>query len=161
MGRREDFNRTMQHQKPENLIIDFGGNPLSSMEGESENKLLDFLGFGEKEGKDLPFGKTRRLDHRLLEYFDIDTRSVGEIFVPQDSMFEKISDSEYIDEWGIRRKFTGMYWESINTPLKGATLAELNAYRFPDPMSIDPKQIAAHAARAKELYENTDYVICA
>ena len=28
MGRREDFARTMRHEKPENLIIDFGGNPL-------------------------------------------------------------------------------------------------------------------------------------
>ena len=46
IGRREDFARTMHHEKPENLIIDFGGNPLSSMEGESENKLLEFLGFG-------------------------------------------------------------------------------------------------------------------
>ena len=77
MGRREDFARTMRHEKPENLIIDFGGNPLSSMEGESENKLLEFLGFGKKQGGDLPFGKTRRLDERLLKYFDIDTRSVG------------------------------------------------------------------------------------
>ena len=70
MGRREDFARTMRHEKPENLIIDFGGNPLSSMEGESENKLLEFLGFGKKQGGDLPFGKTRRLDERLLQYFD-------------------------------------------------------------------------------------------
>ena len=50
MGRREDFARTMRHEKPENLIIDFGGNPLSSMEGESENKLLEFLGLGKKHG---------------------------------------------------------------------------------------------------------------
>ena len=161
MGRREDFARTMRHEKPENLIIDFGGNPLSSMEGESENKLLEFLGLGKKQGGDLPFGKTRRLDERLLRYFDIDTRSVGEIFTPQDSHFQTISETEYIDEWGIRRRFTGLYWESVNTPLKGATLEELNAYRFPDPDSIDERQIAAHAARAKELYETTDYVICA
>ena len=161
MGRREDFARTMRHEKPENLIIDFGGNPLSSMEGESENKLLEFLGLGKKQGGDLPFGKTRCLDERLLKYFDIDTRSVGEIFTPQDSHFQKISETEYIDEWGIRRRFTGLYWESVNTPLKGATLEELNAYRFPDPDSIDERQIAAHAARAKELYETTDYVICA
>ena len=137
MGRREDFARTMRHEKPENLIIDFGGNPLSSMEGESENKLLEFLGLGKKQGGDLPFGKTRRLDERLLKYFDIDTRSVGEIFTPQDSHFQKISETEYIDEWGIRRRFTGLYWESVNTPLKGATLEELNAYRFPDPDSIE------------------------
>ena len=161
MGRREDFARTMRLEKPENLILVFGGNPLSSMEGDSESKLLDFLGFGPKENQDLPFGKARRLDGRLLRYFDTDTRAVGEIFAPKDSHYRKISDTEYIDEWGIRRKFTGLYWENVSTPLKGATLAELNAYPFPDPDSIDQREIDACAAQAKDLYENTDYVICA
>ena len=161
MGRREDFARTMRHEKPENLLIDLGGNPLSSMEGNSESRLLDFLGFGPKQNENLPFGRVRRLDERLLTYFDIDTRSVGQILVPQDSHFQRISDTEYIDEWGIRRRFTGMYWEHVSTPLKDATLDELNAYRFPDPDSIDERQIASHAEKARELYENTDYVICA
>ena len=161
MGRREDFARTMRHEKPENLILDFGGNPLSSMEGDSESKLLDFLGFGPKENQDLPFGKARRLDERLLRYFGTGTGAVGEIFAPKDSHYRKISDTEYIDEWGIRRKFTGLYWENVSTPLKGATLAELNAYPFPDPDSIDQREIDACAAQAKDLYENTDYVICA
>ncbi len=161
MGRREDFARTMRHEKPENLILDFGGNPLSSMEGDSEDRLLEFLGYEPKKGPNLLFGKTKRLDERILTYFDIDTRSVGEIFTPKDSLFQRISDTEYIDEWGVRRRFTGLYWESVNTPLKGATLEELNAYRFPDPDSIDEAEIQAHAQRAKELYENTDYVICA
>ena len=40
MGRREDFARTMRHEKPENLIIDFGGNQVSSRSVESENKRL-------------------------------------------------------------------------------------------------------------------------
>lgn len=161
MGRREDFARTMRHVRPERLLIDFGGNPLSTMEGESENKLLEFLGFPKKPEQNLPFGKTRRLDERLLQYFDVDTRSVGEILTPQDSHYQVLSPTEYIDEWGVRRRFTGLYWEGVSTPLKGASLAELNAYRFPDPDSIDERVIAAHAARAKELYENTDYVICA
>lgn len=161
MGRREDFARTMRHEKPENLILDFGGNPLSSMEGDSEDRLLEFLGYEPKKGPNLLFGKTKRLDERILTYFDIDTRSFGEIFTPKDSLFQRISDTEYIDEWGVRRRFTGLYWESVNTPLKGATLEELNAYRFPDPDSIDEAEIQAHAQRAKELYENTDYVICA
>ena len=80
-------------------------------------------------------------------------------FTPQDSHFsDDIGNGVHLDEWGIRRRFTGLYWESVSTPLKGATLEELNAYRFPDPDSIDERQIAAHAARAKELYETTDYV---
>lgn len=121
----------------------------------------NFSATSRKKGPNLLFGKTKRLDERILTYFDIDTRSVGEIFTPKDSLFQRISDTEYIDEWGVRRRFTGLYWESVNTPLKGATLEELNAYRFPDPDSIDEAEIQAHAQRAKELYENTDYVICA
>lgn len=30
MSRREDFCRTLRHEQPERLIVDFGGNPLSS-----------------------------------------------------------------------------------------------------------------------------------
>ena len=52
----------MRHEKPENLLIDLGGNPLSSMEGNSESRLLDFLGFGPKQNENLPFGRVRRLD---------------------------------------------------------------------------------------------------
>lgn len=161
MGRREDFDRTMRHEKPENLIIDLGGNPLSSMEGDSERRLLEYLGFEAEKNEEPAFGKTKRLDERMLTYFDIDTRSVGEILQPQDSHYKRLSDTEYIDEWGITRRFTGLYWENVGTPLKGATLEELNAYRFPDPDSIDDKVIQAHAKKARELYENTDYVICA
>lgn len=42
MGRREGFARTMRHEKPENLIIDFGGNPLSSMEGRARTSCWNF-----------------------------------------------------------------------------------------------------------------------
>ena len=161
MGRREDFERTMRHEQPGNLILDLGGNPLSTMEGDSENRLLEFLGYERKDEGPLLFGKTRRLDERILKCFDIDTRSVGEILTPLDSHFRWISDTEYVDEWGVRRRYTGLYWDIVESPLAGATLEELNAYRFPDPDSVDEKQIAAHAARARELYENTDYVICA
>ena len=44
--------------------------------------------------------------------------SVGEIFVPKKSQFKKLSDTEYIDEWGICRRFTGLYWDAVNAPLK-------------------------------------------
>ena len=162
MSRRQSFADTLKHQTPERLILDLGGCPLSSMEGESEQRVLDFLGYGKKQSEEeCMFGKTHRLDERLLEYLDIDTRSVGEIFVPKKSQFKKLSDTEYIDEWGICRRFTGLYWDAVNAPLKDATLEELEAYPFPDPDSIDEREIEFHARRAKELYENTDYIICA
>jgi uroporphyrinogen decarboxylase len=83
MGRRDDFSKTLMHEQPENLIVDFGGNPLSSVGGHSMYKLLGYLGYDIPDKiEDLPFGMVRRMDERLLKHFDIDTRSVGTILKP-------------------------------------------------------------------------------
>lgn len=163
MNRRENFADTMAHKKPAELIIDFGGNPLSSMEGDSEKRLLDFLGFdtGGYDTARLLFGKVRRLDERLLEHFHVDTRSIGGILAPSDSQFAFLSDDVYIDEWGITRRFTGQYWDIIKSPLEDASVEDLDDYRLPNPDSIDFAQIETWAAQAKRLFEETDYIICA
>ena len=162
MSRREDFHKTLRHEQPENLILDFGGNPLSSMEGKSMYTLLSYLGYDTPAvGERLRFGKADRMDERILKHFDVDTRSVGEIFCPVDSLYQKISDHECIDEWGIRRVFNGMYWDNVNCPLRGATVADLKKFRWPNPDSIDMAIVDEAATQAKMLYEETDYVICA
>ncbi|MGI5895255.1 MAG: uroporphyrinogen decarboxylase family protein [Candidatus Merdivicinus sp.] len=161
MTRRENFENVMHHKTPEKLILDLGGNPLSTMEGKSEEILLNYLGFDHVSQKDrLLFGQTPQLDERILKYFDIDTRSVGGILTPEDSHFRWISENEYVDEWGIQRKYTGLYWEAVNAPLKEATLEDVKAYAFPDPESISESVIEEYAKRAKDLYEHTDYIIC-
>lgn len=162
MGRRENFNKIIHHEQPENLIVDFGGNPLSSMEGRSMYILLEYLGYEIPQDVEvLRFGKVPRMDERILNYFDIDTRSVGEIFQPKDSLYNRISDNEYIDEWGIKRIYTGMYWDIAEHPLKGASVKELENYKWPDPYSIDMTLVGNYARQAKKLFEETDYVICA
>jgi uroporphyrinogen decarboxylase len=162
MSRRNDFQKILKHEKPDRLLIDMGGNPLSSMEGQSMFKLMDFIGFEVPEKRErIPFGRVRRLDNKLLEYFDIDMRSVGTILRPQDSQYREISENEYVDEWGIRRIFTGMYWDIVNYPLKNATVDDLEKYKWPDPDSVDMNEIESYANEAKRLYNETDYVICA
>ena len=162
MSRRENFLKTLRHETPDSLILDLGGNPLSSMDGRSMFKLLDFLGFPYDKGSmaKLDFGAVRRLDDRLLTYLDIDTRSVGTILKPRKSQFRKISDTEYVDEWGITRKYTGMYWEICHPPLAGAELEDLEKYPWPDPESLDREELEACRDRAKQLFEQTDSVIC-
>lgn len=162
MNRRESFRKTLNHEQPDSVIIDFGGNPLSSMEGKSMHRLLEYLGYDyEPEEHVLPFGRVSRLDKRILEHFDIDTRSVGTILAPQKSQNKWISDVEHIDEWGIRRKFTGMYWDIVENPLRGASAEALEKYEWPDPDTIDPACIERYADEAKRLYHETDFVICA
>jgi len=162
MGRREDFYSIINHKQPEKLIVDLGGNPLSSMEGNSMYKLMELLGYEIPEQiENQPFGKVRKLDEKVLRYFNIDTRSVGSILHPNKSQYKKISDNEYIDEWGIKRKFTGMYWENNEFPLKGATREDLYNYSWPDPDYIDEGELEACEKQAKYLFEETDYIVCA
>jgi uroporphyrinogen decarboxylase len=162
MKRRENFQKALQHDNPDKLILDLGGNPLSSMEGRSMYKMLDFLGYSYDENteKTLGFGAVRKIDERILAYLDIDTRSVGYILKPTKSQFRKISDEEYIDEWGIRRKYTGMYWDIVDSPLEGAEIDDLEKYDWPDPESLDIEELDKIQRRAKFLFEQTEYVIC-
>lgn len=162
MNRRKDFQKILHHEQPSRLMIDFGGNPLSTMEGRSMEYLLDFLGF-EHEPLRGPvlFGKTRRMDERIQKHYDTDTRSVGYILTPPHSLFQMHSETDYTDEWGIRRRFTGLYWEAINAPLKDATLDELECYPWPDPDSIPEQELEVIGRDAQRLHEETDYVICA
>lgn len=160
MSRRSDFQKILNHEKPDRLILDLGGNPLSTMEGDSPEKLLDFLGYEPVTGDNPLFGKTRKVDERILEYLETDTRAVGTIMTPSDSLYEIINETEYIDEWGIKRKFTGMYWDIVEYPLAGSSSADLDDFRWPNPNSIDFGLLDEYKKQAVELYENTDYVIC-
>ncbi len=163
MSRRSDFQKILNHQQPDRLILDLGGCPQSNMDGQSMYSLLEYLGYDIPDKIDrLRFGITRPIDERILQHFDIDVRSVGEIYMPQDSQYQILSEDEYIDEWGIKWAFTnGMYWEQASWPLKGATIEDLDNFRWPDPDSIDMSRLEADALEAKRLFEETDYVVCA
>lgn len=161
MSRISNFYDTLAHQQPGNLILDLGGCPLSSMEGGTQKRLLELLGFPLPEPQHFLFGKVQRLEESLLRYLDIDTRSVGEILHPMDSQFEMLSEEEYIDEWGIRRHFDGTYWNTVSHPLEGAEVEDLDTFRFPNPDSIDMAQLEQITAEAKALWEAGEYVICA
>jgi uroporphyrinogen decarboxylase len=164
MSRRSDFKKILAHEQPERLIIDLGGCPQSTMDGNSMYTLLEYLGYGKtpiEQIERLRYGKTRRLDERILTHFDIDVRSVGEIYMPSDSLYEIISPNEYIDEWGCKRVWSGMYWEQNAWPLKGATIEDLEKFRWPNPDSIDLSLVELDAIEAKRLFEETDFVVCA
>ena len=162
MNRRKNFLDTVNHVRPKEMILDLGGNPLSGMEGKSMNNMLEFLGYSiDGNQEELSFGVPGRIDERILEYLDIDTRSVGHIMRPEASSYRKITEHEYFDEWGIKRRFGGMYWEIADNPLRNATVSDLNNYRWPDASSLNESELENISKQAKYLYENTDYVICA
>ena len=162
MSRRENFEKTIAHAIPDNIILDLGGNPLSSMEGGCMDKMLQFLGFNpEKEIRQPLFGELRRIDERILKVLDIDTRSVGHILKPEKSQFKITSEDEYIDEWGIPYRHDGIYWNVVTPPLKGATISDLDGYKWPDADSLNITELQGIKREAQRLYEDSEYVVCA
>lgn len=161
MDRIDNFNKSVNHETPEEIVIDLGGCPLSSMEGNTQRQLLEFLGYAPPGPEEYLFGKVQRIDERLLQFLDVDTRSVGEILHPSNSQMTPVHNGIYTDEWGIERKFTGKYWDIVKSPLQGAEREDLKTFRFPEPESVDLNLIENFAKEAKKLSDENKYAVCA
>ena len=155
MTRRENFLNTVTHKRPQKAIVDLLGCPLSGISDKKARELDDFLGYNEKNEV-----KTFNISERTLRYYDIDTRGVGWILAPKKSHSAKVSDDVVIDEWGITRKFTGLYWDIVDNPLKGKSYEEIEKYEFPDPQTLDVNELQSIRNEARRLQEETDYVVC-
>lgn len=158
---RENFKKLINHTNCRPMV-DLGGCPQAYLTANQEERLKVFLGFEtEKEKELLPFGQSYNIDERILKEYDIDFRGVGYILTPPNSHYRSISSDRYIDEWGIERKFTGLYWDIVKMPLKEASYDDIKAYQFPEPKSIKEADINKIKQSAEYLYNNTDYIICA
>jgi len=102
-------------------------------------------------------------DAALLEAvqraFDVDFRGVGGFPRVESPHARTVSQTEVIDDFGVRRRWTGVYWDIVHAPLQGASLADLQNFRFPDPASADLAQIDAWARQAKQLREENEYIV--
>jgi len=156
MSRRKAFKDILSHRTPDRVILDLGGCPLSGMDGKSMDNLLAHFRLSGYESI-TGYG----IDERILTALDIDTRGVGDILKAKKSNFKKLSETTYIDEWGVKKEFTGRYWDITHSPLKEAGIDELNAFPWPDADSISKETVAKMARDAKYLYEETDYIVCA
>lgn len=152
MTRREAFRAALRHETPDRILLDLGGCPLSGLSPETAHALFQYFGYT---------GSSEDNYERLFQELDIDTRGVGDIFRPEKSVYRRLSDTEYIDEWGMRKRFTGLYWDIVEPPLAHAELEDLENYPWPDPDSIPQEKIDAAVRRAKFLHEETDYAVCA
>lgn len=152
MTRREAFRAILAHRTPDRVLLDLAGCPLSGLSPEAADSLTQYMGYTGTPEENL---------ERLLCDLDIDTRGVGYIFRPEKSLYRTLSDTAYIDEWGIERRYTGLYWDIVNAPLAHLETEDLDDYPWPDPDTIPQSEIDAIAERARFFHEETDYVVCA
>jgi uroporphyrinogen decarboxylase len=163
MNPRERVVSALNHQEPDRVPIDLGGSICSSIHKEAYVDLKEHLGMDVEEielvdyVQQLPY-----LDEKLLERFDVDFRMVQlpAATAPGLNVFEEGDYYAFIDRWGSKLhmpKEGGLYFDWVDFPIKGPTMAALDNYTWPQP---DPPAYNAQLReQARHLYENTDYAL--
>lgn len=152
---RERFRLTIEHRPVDRCPIDLGGTPQSTYETfAAVDSLATHLGLTGPAPEDYD-----KFDTRILEHWDIDFRRVGCLVPFATARNRQISATECVDEYGIRRRHSGMYWEIVDAPLAGAKIDEIAAYELPRLDQIIPGVLDDCEARARRLRDETGYVI--
>jgi len=161
MTYRQRFDHTMRHEKTDRPPRDLAGTSLTGIEdGKTAAGLAAYLNVDKNPPPGPNLDWYRKFDDRVLRALDIDFRRVGDILEPASPLaFE--SETERVDCWGVKRVFTGMYWDIKDPPLSGSELGDLAKYPWPKAENLNMAQIARYADEAKRLYEETECVVCA
>lgn len=150
---RERFACTLAHKPPDRPPMDLASTDMTGIDG-GPRRLAPLLGI-------TPAARDADTDEAVLRALDTDIRGVGGILRPDSVLARQVSADEMIDMWGIGYRFNGHHYEAVRHPLHGATLADLDAYPWPDPGRLAPGVIAEIRERARFLFEQTPYVVCA
>jgi len=164
---RERFLATLSHEEPDRVPLDLGGINTTLMVGTYE-RLKDFLGMNELPTRLL--SKTWQIvepDERILDRLCIDTRYIfPKLRLPQEPVHEETSsqthqgavEDQFVDEWGITRRFIMHYYEIAEHPLKEAgSLEDIESYLWPDPREY--LVVEGLRDRARHLRENTEHAL--
>ncbi len=158
MTPRECFHASMNHQKPDRLLLDMGKH-IGSIHRRAYVKLRDYLGDDSLQNENVILDRMAQTvvpDEALLQRFDIDFRWLVPNWVQVD---ERSDVPGYIDMWGVPYKATEDWDHCVvdGAPMREATLDNIDDFKWPDPN--DPAQFKGLREKARDLYENTDYVI--
>ncbi len=167
MTPRERFCAALSHEEPDRVPLDLGGINTTLMVGTYE-RLKGFLGMHELPTRLL--SKTWQIvgpDERILERLSIDTRYIFPKlqYPPEPSDKQTPSrthqgavEDQFVDEWGITRRFVMHYYEIAEHPLREAgSLEEIESYPWPNPEEY--LVVEGLRDRARHLRENTDYAL--
>lgn len=155
MNYRERFNLILHHNQPDRVPLDFCGTTLTACHPDLLSSLAKRLSVNASNDK--------QATEQIQLALDIDFRRVGNLFQPNSEHLDlsNISNGEFTDPWGIRRRYQGMYWDIVEYPFRDLELSDLLSYRWPSVSGIDPAEIKAISEEAKRLYFDTDYVVVA
>lgn len=153
---RARFAATMEHRQPSRVLFDLGSiYPMSWLRG--QEGLAEYLGL---EGEPRPVGAWG-FDERIMDWAGSDFRGVGKIVDLPSPHTQTLSETAYIDCWGVRYEFIADEWQITGNPLSEVEEPEeLDAFTFPEPR-IDDALLERWAAEAKALRDKNQHVVLA
>lgn len=160
MNSKERVLTALNHEEPDRVPIDLGG-WVTTISQVSYNKLLSHLGYQrEREVFDW-LRQNVAPEEDILQRLGVDTRyvhpgePVGWKFEP-----EETKDGLWVnDEWGcgFLKPESSLYYNLMTSPLRDASIDDLDSYPWPDPK--DPGYITGVKERAKQLAEDGEYAV--
>ncbi len=157
MTSRERVLAAIEHRQPDRVPIDVGGSSFSTIIGSAYERLKERLNVG----ADTTYMKSRSrsviLDERVARRLHTDTRPllVGSPDDWQDIYFQ---DGSFQDEFRVVWSRAGDgHYAPTGSPLREATLADLDTFPWPDPRN--PGRSRGLRQQARKLHEETDYAV--
>lgn len=162
MQSRERFRLALDHREPDRVPIDLGGIVTGISTGAS-TALKAHLGIDEPDTLADRVQQLAVPHPAILERLHVDSRYLY-LRASRDWQDIELTEDTYEDEFGIRRKAAIrpdghlLYYDFIGHPLSEArTVADLAAYRWPDPH--DPARYAGLEDAARTLRRGSDKAV--
>ncbi|MFP4250406.1 MAG: uroporphyrinogen decarboxylase family protein [Armatimonadota bacterium] len=165
MTPRERVLAALNHTEPDRVPFDLGTTFVTGIHRIAYDNLTDAMGMVDLEEKPLldPFQQLAMPHEEVLRALGVDTRSVY-LKLPGRALENPSEDDEYfysLDSWGLRRRMPkdgGLYYDMFEFPLAGMeTVAEIDAYDWPDPLAGLDLDAIEDACR--EIKQSGDYPV--
>ena len=157
MTSRERVLAAIQHRQPDRVPIDIGGSGFSTIIGSAYERLKERLGVESETSYMKRKSRSVILDERVARRLHTDTRPLL-VENPDDWQDIYFQDGSFRDEFGVVWSRAGDgHYAPTGSPLRDATLSDLDAFPWPDPRN--PGRTRNLHLKAQQLYEGTDYAI--
>jgi len=158
MNSRERVLMALEHEEPDRIPIDFGGE-VNRINVIAYEKLVQFLGFPKGKTEMFLIENSVRPDVNILKHFNVDVYTIYPKSISRAEIIKKEDGYYFTDDWGILWKMptTSNVYMVWSHPLKDKHIEDIENYNFPDPQH--PAMFEGLEKEAKYLYEKTDYAI--
>jgi uroporphyrinogen decarboxylase len=157
MTSRERVLAALEHREPDRVPIDVCPGSFSTIIGQGYERLKAHLGVESATRYMKRKSRTVVLDERIALRLHVDTRPL--LLGSPDGWHDVYTpDGSFRDEFGVVWQKAGEgHYAPTGNPLRDATLTDLDAFPWPDP--LNPGRIRSLREQARRMQEETPYAV--